>query len=146
MHLKQIKEGNHLLPSQEISLVVVLGTLGDNMCWYEAPMVSAQVAHTSETFMSIRETYNDVESWTNLFVSAEAEYSELFEGMGVPAFVNPMKTLELVWRANTCKPRTKHKSSTALDKYVQLPDVEIFDDELQEFLSKFIKQDADLHV
>ena len=63
-HIKLLNEGKGLLPSQATYLVVVPGLLGDNLLCYESPMITAHVAHNSATFMAIKETYVDVESWS----------------------------------------------------------------------------------
>ena len=42
-HMKLLKEGKGLLPSQPTYLVVVPGSEGDNLLCYEAPMITARV-------------------------------------------------------------------------------------------------------
>ena len=63
-HLKLIKDGKGLLPSQAAYLVVVPRLLGDKLLCYENPMISAWVVNNSATFMAIKDTYVDLESWT----------------------------------------------------------------------------------
>ena len=131
-----------MLPSQAAYLVVVPGSLGDKFLCYKAPMISAHVAHKSATLMAIKDMHVDVESWINLFVSAEEECVGVILGRGAPASVTQNKTLEKVRRAHTRTPRSKRKANPALETAVQLPG-SLFDDELREYLDTFDQKEAD---
>ena len=95
--------------------------------------------------MAIKDTYVDVESWTNLFLAAKEECTDLILGEKSPASVCQAKTLEKVQLAHTRTPRTKKKANPALEMVGQLPG-SIFDDELWQYLDAFVQQQAERYA